>query len=100
MRRLLISVVLGSMCVGTVLGQTGFNGGRPVVNKTGLNGYYQIKVQFAAGLSAGAPGTTSTAGDLPDIFSALPAQLGLKLEPSKTERDTLVIERMERPTEN
>jgi uncharacterized protein (TIGR03435 family) len=74
--------------------------GRPVVNKTGLKGYYRIHVQFAATLSAGAPGATASPNDLPDIFSALPAQLGLKLEPSKTERDTLVIERMERPTEN
>jgi len=37
---------------------------------------------------------------LPDLFSALPAQLGLKLEPSKADREVLVIDRLERPTED
>ena len=36
----------------------------------------------------------------PSVFVALPDRLGLKLESSKTMVDTLVIERLERPTEN
>jgi uncharacterized protein (TIGR03435 family) len=36
----------------------------------------------------------------PSVFVALPEQLGLKLESSKTMVDTLVIDRLERPTEN
>jgi uncharacterized protein (TIGR03435 family) len=34
------------------------------------------------------------------VFTAVREQLGLKLEPSRTERDVLVIDRLERPTEN
>jgi uncharacterized protein (TIGR03435 family) len=34
------------------------------------------------------------------VFTALHEQLGLKLVPSRTARPTLVIERLERPTEN
>jgi bla regulator protein BlaR1 len=40
------------------------------------------------------------ADDAPSVFTALREQLGLRLEPSRTERDVLVIDRLERPTEN
>jgi uncharacterized protein (TIGR03435 family) len=48
------------------------------------------------------PGFSATArpSDLPSIFSALPDQLGLKLEPARAKVDTLVIDRIERPSEN
>ena len=36
----------------------------------------------------------------PTVFTALPEQLGLKLESSRSERDTLIIDRLERPSEN
>jgi uncharacterized protein (TIGR03435 family) len=36
----------------------------------------------------------------PSVFSAVREQLGLKLVSSKTLRDTLIIDRFERPTEN
>ena len=73
--------------------------GRPIVDKTGLKGSYRIKVTFARAFSSAGPSTTPSADDdLPDLFSALPAQLGLKLEPSKADREVLVIDRLERPT--
>jgi len=36
----------------------------------------------------------------PSVFSAVQEQLGLKLESSKTMVDMLIIDRLERPTEN
>jgi hypothetical protein len=36
----------------------------------------------------------------PSVFVALPEQLGLKLEPSRTIADTLVLDRLEPPTGN
>jgi uncharacterized protein (TIGR03435 family) len=35
-----------------------------------------------------------------DLFSALPSQLGLKLESSKAHREVLVIDRLARPSED
>lgn len=75
--------------------------GRPIVDKTGLKGYYRVKMTFLRVLSPAGPSVTpSAADDVPDLFSALPSQLGLKLEPSKAPRQVLVIDRLERPTED
>ncbi|HVG55512.1 MAG TPA: TIGR03435 family protein [Vicinamibacterales bacterium] len=74
--------------------------GRPVVDKTGLKGSYRIKVQFDRAFVGGGPDVVPSPNAPPSLFVALPAQLGLKLESSKGERDVLVIDRLERPTEN
>jgi len=36
----------------------------------------------------------------PSVFTAIQEQLGLKLEPSRTPRDTLIIDHVKRPTPN
>ena len=74
--------------------------GRPVVDKTGLEGSYRIKVQFDRAVGGGGPDIEPSPDALPSVFAALPAQLGLKLESSTAERDVLVIDRLERPTAN
>jgi uncharacterized protein (TIGR03435 family) len=67
--------------------------GHPVVDKTGLSGSFKLKLRFAA------PGDTST--DLPDIFTAVQEQLGLRLESHKVPADFLVIDHVDKiPTEN
>jgi uncharacterized protein (TIGR03435 family) len=73
--------------------------GRPVVDKTGLTGSYRIKVQFDR-IFGGAPDITPAADAPPSVFTALPAQLGLKLESSTADREVLVIDRVEKPTGN
>jgi uncharacterized protein (TIGR03435 family) len=65
---------------------------RPIVDKTGLQGLYSVKLSF----SAGTPGPDGP----PSVFTALQEQLGLKLEPVTIEGKILVIDHMERPTEN
>ncbi len=72
--------------------------GRPVVNKTGITGTYRVALAFdqPAAVDAGA-GPSET---LPSIFSALPEQLGLKLVPSRTMVQVLVVDAIERPSEN
>lgn len=74
--------------------------GRTVVDKTGLKGSYRIRIQFDRALSNAGPDIAPASDALPSLFSALPAQLGLKLESSKGEQTVLVIDRLERPTDN
>ena len=73
--------------------------GRPVVNKTGLDGRYACVLQFIP-LAAEAAGANTEGGPV-DIFAALEQQAGLRLEPKKEPIETLVVDRAERvPTEN
>ncbi len=45
-------------------------------------------------------GTTMSADSAPRLRDALKAQLGMKLVPTKAPMDILVIEHIERPSEN
>jgi uncharacterized protein (TIGR03435 family) len=64
--------------------------GRPVVDKTGLMGHYEFRLDYAV----------RAEDDKPDIFSALQQQLGLKLEPTKASAEFVVIDNIEKPSEN
>jgi uncharacterized protein (TIGR03435 family) len=67
--------------------------GQPVVDKTGLSGKYDFKLSYAP---ANDPNS-----NLPDFFTALQEQLGLKLQPEKVPVDFLVIDHVDKiPTEN
>ena len=73
---------------------------RLVVNKTGLLGSYRIAMTFDGFGSRRGPEIASTPDAMPTVFIAIREQLGLELKSSKAELDTLVIDRLERPTEN
>ena len=83
---------------GLLRGLGGVN--RPVVDKTGLTGSYRIKLEFDLVLGQSGPSVSPSPVELPTVFTALQEQLGLKLEASKAEREVLVVDRLERPTEN
>lgn len=70
--------------------------GRIVVDKTGLTATYRVRLEFepSGALRANAVDTA------PSVFVALQEQLGLKLEPSRTQVQVLVIDGIDRPTEN
>jgi uncharacterized protein (TIGR03435 family) len=75
--------------------------GRPVVDRTGLTGRYDFDLQFSPDESLF--GGVLKAPDVPtkpDLFAAVQQQLGLKLEATRGPVDTLVIDRVERPSEN
>jgi uncharacterized protein (TIGR03435 family) len=75
--------------------------GRPVIDRTGLSGTFDMDLQWAPSMEMAAPGTTTTAnGDGPSIFSALQEQLGLRLDSTTASFDVLVIDHVERPTED
>jgi uncharacterized protein (TIGR03435 family) len=71
---------------------------RPVVDKTGLTGTYDVHLIFT-------PDTRANRASEPDpndvsIFTALQEQLGLKLEAQKAMIEILVVDQAEKPTEN
>jgi uncharacterized protein (TIGR03435 family) len=78
---------------------------RPVIDKTGLSGKFDFHLSFLVDETT--PGALRTefgqSSDVPpaaSIFTVLQEQLGLKLEPAKGAREFLVIDHVERPTEN
>jgi uncharacterized protein (TIGR03435 family) len=84
--------------------------GRTVLDKTGLSGKYEFTLQWIpeqgpgqtfpgpeAGAQAAAPPSDDSG---PSIYTALQEQLGLKLESTKGPVEFLVIDRVERPSEN
>jgi uncharacterized protein (TIGR03435 family) len=68
--------------------------GRLIVNKTGLTGKYDIDLAWSRETG---PESGDTA---PSLFTALQEQLGLKLESTKAPVETIVIEHIEKPSEN
>jgi uncharacterized protein (TIGR03435 family) len=75
--------------------------GRAVVDKTALPGSYRLRMNFDATTSRRGPEATPAPDDaLPSVFTAVREQLGLKLEPSRVPQDVLVIDSVERPSEN
>jgi uncharacterized protein (TIGR03435 family) len=72
--------------------------GQPVFDKTGYSGTFKFTLEFDPATSARPDATPTT--DAPSIFSALPDQLGFKLEPSRTTVNVAVVDRIERPSQN
>lgn len=77
---------------------------RPVADRTGLTGRYDFDLAWTPddsqfGGAFGSP--VNAAPDAPPgLFTALQQQLGLKLTPLRAEVSTLVVDRLERPSEN
>jgi uncharacterized protein (TIGR03435 family) len=77
----------------------GFDG--PLLNKTGLTGYFHFHVEFLSNRKPGDPGFTPTDDPpFPSIFTAMQQQLGLKVEAGKGPREFLVVDHLERPSAN
>ena len=76
-------------------------GGRVVINKTGLTGSYDFSLKWVpmeTMSSSGAASTTDAEGA--SLFTAIEEQLGLKLVAGKGPGQVLVIDHIERPSEN
>jgi len=69
-----------------------------LISKADLAGLYDIKLQWNPELKTEAE--SSTFSDKPSIFTALQEQLGLKLESSKGAVEVLVIDSVQKPSEN
>jgi uncharacterized protein (TIGR03435 family) len=76
---------------------------RSVIDRTGLPSRYDVNLQFlpdALQLKGPDGGGPAISPDCSDIFSALPKQLGLRLESAKGPVEFLVVEHADKPTEN
>ena len=71
------------------------NSDRMVVDRTGLEGVYDLELAWTP--DTGADVVTR---DAPGLFTALVEQLGLKLQPAIGPVDVLVIDSIQRPTED
>jgi uncharacterized protein (TIGR03435 family) len=79
---------------------------RPVVDQTGLEGKWDFilkwtpdETQFGGQIPGPVP-QTDAADAPPNLFDAIQQQLGLKFEPVKAPVDVLVIDKVEKPSEN
>jgi uncharacterized protein (TIGR03435 family) len=74
----------------------GFISDRPVIDRTGLTGTYKLRIEATPEFRING---NPQPGDL-SIFTAVQEQLGLKLEPSTSPLDILVIDSAQKPSEN
>ncbi len=66
--------------------------GRPVLDGTGLSGEYDLKMEWA-------PDPSAESADA-SLFTALQEQLGLRLESTKAPAEIIVVDGVERPSDN
>jgi uncharacterized protein (TIGR03435 family) len=73
-----------------------------VIDRTGLAGAFDVTLQFTPQrrLPLATAALPEPTPDAPSIFTALREQLGLKLENQRAPAEVLVIDSVERPTEN
>jgi uncharacterized protein (TIGR03435 family) len=82
--------------------------GRPVLDKTGLTGKYDLALQWTPSegelpmlsRTEGTPSAPNFAPPGSAIFTAIQDQLGLELESQDSPVETLVIDHVEKPSEN
>ncbi|HVW08308.1 MAG TPA: TIGR03435 family protein, partial [Bryobacteraceae bacterium] len=90
--------------IGSVTGTSGGAFAPEVVDKTGLEGIYEFRLEYDGSALSGAAATDgpSTPSGAPNLFTAIENQLGLRLVKSEgVPVDVLVIDHIDkRPTEN
>jgi uncharacterized protein (TIGR03435 family) len=73
--------------------------GRPVVDRTGLTGRFNMDLEWTtSGDLSVNPGGDAAQGTGLSLFTALQEQLGLKLEPGRGPFEVVVVDKIERPT--
>jgi uncharacterized protein (TIGR03435 family) len=79
---------------------------RPVVDQTGLTGRWDFTLTWTpddsqfGGRGGQAPPPADNVAAAPGLFTAIQEQLGLKLDATKAPVEVLVLDRVEKPTEN
>ncbi len=79
---------------------------RPVVDQTGLTGRYDFTLDWTpdefqfVGFGPNAPRPAPAPDAPPDLYSAIQQQLGLKIESTRAPTEVMVIDHVEKPSEN
>ena len=80
---------------------------QPVVDRTGLTDRYDFSLRYTPDASMrltnvpnAVPRPTTDVDAPPDLFTAFQQQLGLKLESTRGPVDIVVVDSIERPSEN
>ena len=68
---------------------------RLVVNRTGLAGIFDVRLEYSPESAQAAPDATGQS-----VFTAVQQQLGLKLSPDKGNVEVLVIDHVDKPSDN
>jgi uncharacterized protein (TIGR03435 family) len=80
--------------------------GRPIIDKTNLDGLYDARMEFVLETNNSAVGVQGAAAPVAadpggsSFFTAIQEQLGLKLESSKGPVSVVVIDSVQKPSEN
>ena len=82
--------IAGTLSLASIASLLSNAAARPVIDKTGLDGNYELDLKFSRGAT----------DDAVSVFTAVQEQLGLKLESATAPLDVLVVEHMERPSAN
>ena len=122
-----MTMVSNGSTISNLIGMLAQQAGRPIIDKTELKGLFDLSLNFLpennpfAALGPGGPGgpgggpaiatalgpgggpgapNTNAADPAPSLFTALQEQLGLRLESSRGPVQVLVIDSVQKPTEN
>lgn len=87
----------GTINMASLVGTLSYQFEKTVVDKTGLTGFYDVKLRWTDGMSTTDNGTGDTP---PALMEALQQQLGLKLTPTKAELPTIVVDSVKQPEAN
>jgi uncharacterized protein (TIGR03435 family) len=104
--KLAYDIVSGGISMGDLASVLSGASGRPVLDRTGLKGFFALQLKFATEPGAVSPlggragGVSIEQVDLPSLPAAIGEQLGLKLETSRERVSVLVIDSAQRPTAN
>jgi uncharacterized protein (TIGR03435 family) len=79
---------------------------RPVIDKTELSGRYDFDLNWTpddsqfGGMGGKLPPPTDNTNPPPNLYTAIQEQTGLKLDATKAPADVMVVDHVEKPSEN
>lgn len=85
-----------------IVRQLEIKAGRPIIDKTNIKGAYYLRLRYTTldGHPAAIGTTPDDSNPGPSLFTAVQEQMGLRLQPGKASVDVLVVDAINKPSEN